>query len=123
MNGEKFFRWAGASLSLVVFGVLVWQENRRPLRRSVQSKLNRDGRNLAVAGAAAVALQLTEAPVANRLTKLVERKNWGLLKILRLPRPLETILAVALLDYTLYVWHYLTHRIPFLWRFHLITSR
>ena len=120
MNGEKIFRWAGASLSLVVFGVLVWQENRRPLRRSVESKLNRDGRNLAVAGAAAIALQLTEAPVANRLTKLVERKNWGLLKILRLPRPLETILAVALMDYTLYVWHYLTHRVPFLWRFHLV---
>ena len=120
MNGEKFFRWAGASLSLVVFGVLVRQENRRPLRRSVESKLNRDGRNLAVAGAAAVALQLTEVPIANRLTKLVERKNWGLLKILRLPRPLETILAIALMDYTLYVWHYLTHRVPFLWRFHLV---
>jgi sterol desaturase/sphingolipid hydroxylase (fatty acid hydroxylase superfamily) len=25
----------------------------------------------------------------------------------------------VLLDYTLYLWHYLTHRIPFLWRFHL----
>jgi len=28
------------------------------------------------------------------------------------------ILAVALLDYTLYLWHILTHRLPFLWRFH-----
>ena len=120
MNGEKLFRLAGATFSLVIFGVLVWRENRRPLRRSVEPALNREGRNLAVAGAAAVALQLTEVPAANRLTKLVEQKNWGLLKILPLPPLLETILAVALMDYTLYVWHYLTHRVPFLWRFHLI---
>jgi sterol desaturase/sphingolipid hydroxylase (fatty acid hydroxylase superfamily) len=26
----------------------------------------------------------------------------------------------VLLDYTLYVWHVLTHRVPFLWRFHVV---
>jgi sterol desaturase/sphingolipid hydroxylase (fatty acid hydroxylase superfamily) len=29
-------------------------------------------------------------------------------------------LAVVLLDYTLYIWHVLTHKMPFLWRFHRI---
>ena len=28
--------------------------------------------------------------------------------------------AFLLLDYTIYVWHVLTHRVPFLWRFHLV---
>jgi sterol desaturase/sphingolipid hydroxylase (fatty acid hydroxylase superfamily) len=42
------------------------------------------------------------------------------LRIIRLPKFLETILAVVLLDYTLYVWHVLTHKVPFLWRFHLV---
>ncbi|MDQ3063294.1 MAG: sterol desaturase family protein, partial [Acidobacteriota bacterium] len=91
-----------------------------PLRPSVESKMIRGGRNLAVAGVSAIALHLIETPVANQLTKLIERKKWGLLKIARLPRTLETILAVALLDYTLYVWHVLTHRVPFLWRFHVV---
>jgi len=120
VSGEKVFRWIGAGAAFGTFGVLVWLENRRPLRRSVESKLIRGSRNLAVAGVSAIALHLIETPVANRLTKLVERKKWGLLKIARLPRALETILAVALLDYTLYVWHVLTHRVPFLWRFHVV---
>ena len=37
-----------------------------------------------------------------------------------MPRLPETVLAVILMDYTLYVWHVLTHKIPFLWRFHLV---
>jgi sterol desaturase/sphingolipid hydroxylase (fatty acid hydroxylase superfamily) len=32
---------------------------------------------------------------------------------------MEVTLAVVLLDYTLYLWHVLTHRVPFLWRFHV----
>ena len=120
MNKKKSFNLIGGVLALTTFGVLLYLENRRPLRRSVESKLRRDSRNLAVAGLAAVALQLTEQPVVAPLTKLVERKNIGLLKLVRLPRFLETILAVVLMDYTLYVWHVLTHRIPFLWRFHAV---
>jgi sterol desaturase/sphingolipid hydroxylase (fatty acid hydroxylase superfamily) len=54
------------------------------------------------------------------LTKFVENSQFGLLKIFRLPKVLETILAVVLLDYTLYLWHVLTHKVPFLWRFHRI---
>lgn len=120
MSVEKFLKIFGGAVALGTFGALVWLENRRPLRRSVESKLVRSGRNLAVAGIAAVALQLVERPVVEPLAKLVERKKLGLLKIFRLPRWLETILAVALLDYTLYVWHVLTHKIPFLWRFHVV---
>ena len=101
-------------------GALVWLERRRPLRRSVESKLTRDARNLAMAGVAAAALQLTERPAVERLTALVERRKVGLLKQVALPRPLEVALAVVLLDYTLYVWHVLTHRVPALWRFHLV---
>jgi sterol desaturase/sphingolipid hydroxylase (fatty acid hydroxylase superfamily) len=33
---------------------------------------------------------------------------------------LELALAVAGMDYTLYLWHVLTHRLPFLWRFHAV---
>jgi sterol desaturase/sphingolipid hydroxylase (fatty acid hydroxylase superfamily) len=117
---KRFLKILSVPIALGGVGVLVWLENRRPLRREVESKLVRQGRNLAVAGFAALALQLTEKPVAARLAKLVEQKNLGLLKIVRLPKVLETILAVVLMDYTLYLWHVLTHKVPFLWRFHLV---
>ena len=120
MKTNKLLNLFGGALAVGTFGVLLYLENRRPLRRTVESKLTRGGRNLTIAGLAAVALHLAEQPIAAPLTKLVERKNIGLLKIVRLPRLLETILAVLLMDYTLYVWHVLTHRFAFLWRFHLV---
>src|SRR5439155_45688 len=33
---------------------------------------------------------------------------------------LEVTAAVVLLDYTLYVWHVLAHKVPVLWRFHAV---
>ncbi|MBA2620752.1 MAG: sterol desaturase family protein [Acidobacteria bacterium] len=120
MKAEKLFKWLSVPVSLGTFAALLWFENRRPLRRSVESKTVRGGRNLAVAGLAGAALQLFENPVVVPLTKYVERKNFGLLKLIPLPKWLETIFAVVLLDYTLYIWHVLTHRIPFLWRFHVV---
>lgn len=117
---KKFLKFIGVPVALATYAALVLLENRRPLRRPVESKIVRHGRNFAVAGIAAAATQLAEQPVAARLTRFVERENFGLLKIVRLPKWLEMISAVVLLDYTLYIWHVLTHKTPFLWRFHLV---
>jgi sterol desaturase/sphingolipid hydroxylase (fatty acid hydroxylase superfamily) len=103
------------------FGALVWLERRHALRRrEVEPKLRRDARNLAMAGASAAVVQGLEMPVVRRVAALAERRRWGLLRAYRLPRGLETALAVVLLDYTLYLWHVLTHRVPGLWRFHRV---
>lgn len=107
-------------LILGAFAALIWLERRHPLRREVEPKLTHTARNLTVAGIGALVVQLTESPVALGLAALVERHDLGLLKLVRLPLFLETVLAILLLDYTLYVWHVLTHKIPFLWRFHLV---
>ena len=39
---------------------------------------------------------------------------------LGLPAALEVALAAVLLDYTLYLWHVLTHKVPLLWRLHRV---
>ena len=72
------------------------------------------------AGVAAATVNLLERPVVEPLAHLIERRRFGLLYLCRLPRTLHVILAIVLLDYTLYVWHVLTHRLPWLWRFHLV---
>ncbi len=118
MSEKKVSGWWNLLLVGGAFGALAWLEMRRPLRRSVESKLRRQSRNLAVAALSAAAVQLTEEPVTAPLTQFVQRRRWGLLKQFDLPTWLETSLAVALLDYTLYLWHILLHRVPLLWRFH-----
>jgi sterol desaturase/sphingolipid hydroxylase (fatty acid hydroxylase superfamily) len=45
--------------------------------------------------------------------------NLGLLKLFEAPAWAEAVIAVLLLDYTLWWWHWANHRVPFLWRFHL----
>ncbi|MCA1575805.1 MAG: sterol desaturase family protein [Acidobacteria bacterium] len=119
MTQKKLPGWFSGSLIVCSFALLWLLERRRPLRRAVEPKGERTARNLAVAGLAAASLQLVERPVVERLTALVEKRRWGLLKLLRLPRWLEVGLALLLMDYTLYLWHVLNHRVPFLWRFHL----
>jgi sterol desaturase/sphingolipid hydroxylase (fatty acid hydroxylase superfamily) len=111
--------WLSASLFAGAFGLLWLLERRRPLRAEVESKIKRTGRNFAVAGLAAVTLQLIEQPISKPLTALVQKRKLGLVKLLRLPAWLETVVAVILLDYTLYLWHVLMHRVPWLWRLHL----
>lgn len=113
--------WLAALLVGATFGLLLWRELRNPLRpRRTESKSRRNARNFAVAAASAAMLQVTERPVTKRLTQLVQRRRWGLLKQVSLPAWLEVFLGVALLDYTLYLWHILTHKVPFLWRFHQV---
>jgi sterol desaturase/sphingolipid hydroxylase (fatty acid hydroxylase superfamily) len=100
------------------FAALVWWERRNALRRTVDSKLERDVRNIAVAAVAGAIVQFVEVPVAFALAEQVQEKRWGLVQQLPLPAPARAILSIVLLDYTLYLWHVLTHRVPFLWRFH-----
>lgn len=120
MNIGRIIGKLALPLSVGAFGVLFLLERRRPLRNPVESKGTRAVRNLAVAGTAAAAGYLIERPVANRAATLVEKRNVGLLKLVRLPKWFEQLAAVVLLDYTLYLWHYLTHQVPALWRFHVV---
>ncbi len=113
--------WLSFVLVGATFGLLLCRELTRPLRRrKFESKSRRNARNFAVAALSAATLHVLERPVTGRLTNLVQRRRWGLLRRFSLPAWLEILLAVVLLDYTLYLWHILTHRIPFLWRFHKV---
>lgn len=121
MKDKTSSGWLRGVLALGAFGAILWLEHRKTLRKTaVEPKERRVARNLAVAGATALATQLAEQPVVKPLAALVERKRWGLLQRLRLPAWLEVPLAVAFMDYTLYTWHILLHRVPWLWRCHIV---
>jgi sterol desaturase/sphingolipid hydroxylase (fatty acid hydroxylase superfamily) len=73
-----------------------------------------------MAAMSAAAISVFEKPIVRRLGQTVHRRGWGLVKLFRLPVWAEVGLAVVLLDYTLYVWHVLTHKAAFLARFHRV---
>ncbi len=99
---------------------LVWFEVRRPLRSVRRSKVRRDWRNLLIAVPAGAVMQVLEMPVAFRLSEIAQSKGLGLLRVSGLPPIAAGLAGVLLLDYTLYWWHFLTHRVPVLWRFHQV---
>jgi sterol desaturase/sphingolipid hydroxylase (fatty acid hydroxylase superfamily) len=115
---SKRLPWAYGALALAGFIGLVVLERRRPLRRRVEDPNRHDARNLAMAAIAGVSIVLVQTPFVLPLTRVVERRRVGLLKLMPMPAAFETLLAIALMDYTLYLWHYLTHTNAFLWRFH-----
>ena len=110
--------WLNAILVMGTLATVLILEIKRPLRRTRQDKLERDARNAAFALVAAATVALAEKPVAAPLSLAVQRQRWGLLKLVRLPAAVELFLSIVLLDYTLFIWHYLMHRAPPLWRFH-----
>ena len=110
-------------VAAVVFGsfaTLVVLEGLRPLRPSVEPKPRRVARNLGLAGLGAAVLSVLQAPLLVPVAEWARGEQVGLLNRVALPRAAEIAAAVVLLDYTLWHWHWLTHRVPFLWRFHLV---
>lgn len=101
-----------------VFVALRLAERRWPLREQRRPERRRVGRNLAVGALTGLTVQATEKPAVVPLARWVERRGFGLAKLVRLPAWLESAVCLLLLDYTLYVNHVLTHRVEFLWRFH-----
>jgi sterol desaturase/sphingolipid hydroxylase (fatty acid hydroxylase superfamily) len=112
-------RWLGPALVLGAAAGLMLFERRRPLRPPTQPQNARDLRNLVIAAAAGATVRLLENTTVAPLAAHTERRGWGLLNRLRVPRWMRLPLGLALMDYTLYAWHVLNHKVPFLWRFHL----
>jgi sterol desaturase/sphingolipid hydroxylase (fatty acid hydroxylase superfamily) len=91
-----------------------------PLRRTVEAKLRHVLRNLGIGGVSLALLTLLQAPLLQPVASWIVRRHAGLLQAVRWPRQVELLIGIVLLDYTLWWWHWANHRVPFLWRFHLV---
>lgn len=119
-NVQPLSPWITGPLVAGAFVALLLLELRRPLRRSRESKPLRQARNFAIAGVGAVAMIAAETPIIQPLTNAIALRRWGLLGSLNLPLWAEVAAALVLMDYTFYIWHWMMHRLPFLWRFHAV---
>ncbi len=112
--------WLNAVLIGGTLATTLWLERQRPLRPRTEREANHEIRNFAMAILSAAAIHITAKPATDLLTRLVHKRRWGLLKAVELPPAVELATSIVLLDYTLYIWHVLTHKLPFLWRFHRV---
>jgi sterol desaturase/sphingolipid hydroxylase (fatty acid hydroxylase superfamily) len=112
--------WLNGLLFVGTVLTILYFEKKRPLRRTRREKIRRNIRNLFMGITTAATVRVSAKPLTAFLMREGEWRNFGLLRMVRMPVWLELLLSVVLLDYTLFVWHYLTHRVPFLWRLHQV---
>jgi sterol desaturase/sphingolipid hydroxylase (fatty acid hydroxylase superfamily) len=110
----------GTPLLVGLFLFFLGLETGRPLRQRIQARWKRFLTNGLVAATAAATLRLAVIPVVMAVSSLTEQANFGLLRLLPLAEPVRWVVALLILDYTVYVWHWLNHAVPFLWRFHRV---
>lgn len=112
--------WLTPVLVGAAFVGIAIAESRRPLRRARESKARRVGRNLATAGLTAAITSVLQTILLEPVARRVDEERLGFLHRFAMPRVVRTIAGVVLLDYTLWWWHFANHRVPLLWRFHLV---
>jgi sterol desaturase/sphingolipid hydroxylase (fatty acid hydroxylase superfamily) len=102
----------------VAFVAFTVAEGRRPLRTPTQPRRRRLAINLVVGAVALGAVLIGYRVVVLGSVEWAERNQVGVLRWLGAPPAIAAGAAVVLLDYTLWHWHWLNHRLPPLWRFH-----
>lgn len=120
MTPSRRSGWIGPLAVAGAFVAFAFLEKARPLRKQVESKRRHETRNLLIAGLGAVALQIVGAPAVKPLSRMVERRQWGIVPQLGLSPALETLAIFLAMDYTFYLWHVMAHKSPWLWRFHQV---
>lgn len=108
----------GAPVLIALFALLLLLQYRWPLRRWVRGMGRRCLTNAGVAVPTFAAVRLVLIPAEVAVAYWGAQHEIGLLYLASPPGWLHGVFAFLLLDYLLYIWHWLSHQIPFLWRFH-----
>jgi sterol desaturase/sphingolipid hydroxylase (fatty acid hydroxylase superfamily) len=110
----------GFPILLALIPVLFLLETKFQLRKRVQGRWKRILINISTGLPSFVLLRALFIPAMVWLS--TENEHWqiGLNYLLPLPGWVKFVIGFLLLDYFIYLWHRLTHIIPFLWRFHLV---
>ena len=110
----------GAPILIGIFLFLFLMETLWILRIRRQNRLKRLVINGIVAIPGFVALRLLLLPAMVWIAYKNEQWQIGISYLYDLPLWLGGAIGFLLLDYANYIWHILNHKVPFLWRFHLV---
>ena len=110
----------GTPVLVAVFIILFLAESKYQLRKRVQSRIKRVIINFIVSLPAFVLLRIVFIPAMVWLASANQSWHFGLNYFYPGPQWVKVIVAFLLLDYSNYAWHILLHKLPFMWRFHLV---
>jgi len=105
---------------LGIFVAVALAEIAVPRRALTMSKLTRWIANLGLVVLNTVVVRLLFATAAVGLAHAATGAGWGLFNWLDWPLWLEIVLAVAVLDFVIYLQHVMFHAVPALWRLHMM---
>lgn len=117
---HRVFDWIGIPILVMVFWIIFFVESQLALRRRTQDKWKRAWINNIVSIPSFILLRFMFLPALIWLSLHNEQWKLGLNYLYKMPNWLEVLIAFVLLDYANYAWHILNHKLPFLWRFHLV---
>lgn len=108
---------------LLYWGVLLlflFLEMAAAYRKPTVSKSRRWLTNISLSIFNSSIYHLLYSAVILTLLQWVALNNWGVLNLFDLPFWIKSLSGLLVLDFTIYLWHVMNHRIPFLWRFHRV---
>jgi sterol desaturase/sphingolipid hydroxylase (fatty acid hydroxylase superfamily) len=107
------FFWGGLALYWLL-------ERAFPYRPATVSKARRWLDNIGLAVFNGFLLNLAFAVPIIQTADYVTRNRLGVFNLVDLPGWLRILATVLLLDFLLYIWHFINHEMPFFWRFHRV---
>lgn len=107
-------------VSLGIFLLMALWEIASPVRELRARKPKRWYRNIAVAAGNALVVRLVAPAGAVGIAWWAESRGWGLFNELAVEPLLAVVLTVVALDFVIYVQHVLFHKVPVLWRLHMV---
>lgn len=117
---KSIFDTYGAPALMAVFIILFSAETKFQLRKRVQRRWKRVIINFIVSLPAFALLRILFIPAMVWLAAENKGSQIGLNYLFTAPAFIQSIIAFVLLDYSNYIWHILLHKLPILWRFHLV---
>jgi sterol desaturase/sphingolipid hydroxylase (fatty acid hydroxylase superfamily) len=101
-----------------IFALMAAWEMLAPRRDQKLGRSTRWPSNIGIVVLDTVLVRLVFPTTAVGLALIAEAREWGLFHALDLPAWASVVLAVAALDFAIYLQHVLFHAVPALWRLH-----
>lgn len=117
---KKTFDYKGVPILASLFLVLFVAEGRWQLRKRIQQRSKRVLINSIVSVPGFSLMRLLVLPVMYKIAVKNKYSPIGVICYFNLPLWMKEAIAFLIMDYTNYLWHLLNHKLPVLWRFHIV---
>ncbi len=117
---HSIFDIYGSAILITLFIIVFLLESKFQLRKRVQSRWKRMVVNFGVSIPSFALLRLLFIPVMVWLSYKNEKWQFGINYLFDAPVWLKAVITFLMLDYTNYLWHIVLHKMPLMWRFHLV---